>query len=784
MFTEDQILRLMRERVDHPATPKELQHLLRVPREERATFRRRLRALVSSGALVEIRGHRFGLPDRMNLIVGRVSTNPRGFAFVDAESPADDGPASVYIAGNNLNQAMHGDRVVVRVEHQRNGDRAEGRILRILERGAQRIVGRYEADGSALGFVVPFDRRIIMDVQIPKGETKGASPGEMATAEITRWPTATRPALGRIVEVLGRLDEPGVDTAVIIRKYNLPDQHSEAAIAEARRLGTSVRDRDIQERTDFRRWTTVTIDGEHARDFDDAISIDRMPSGNFWLGVHIADVSHYVQEDTALDAEAYERSTSVYFPERAVHMFPAELSTGLCSLNPHVDRLVQSCLMEVDRRTGAVIRYEMHDGVIRSRARMTYTDVNAILTDRDAQVMERYRPLVPMFERMHELFGILNARRRRRGSIDFDLQESEIVLDDEGMVEAIAAAERNVAHRLIEEFMLLANETVATHLEKRGVPTLFRIHEPPDPAKVEIFEEFIATLGYSLSGLPGSLEPRNFQGLVEKIRGKPEEKPIAFLMLRTMQKARYDSVNVGHFGLAADAYTHFTSPIRRYPDLVVHRVLRESRRGMTEERRTDLSEELPEIGRHTSERERRANDAERELVQWKKVRFMADKVGDEFDGYVTGVSAFGLYIELVEHFVEGMVHVSTMADDYYRFVERAHVLRGENNGRVYRLGDRVNVQVIRVDTERRQIDLGLTEILDAVRRSGGRGDRRKRGSRGGAPAAGASIASLRAAERQRAGVGSPRALKTESRKPAGRDDRLKRKGRFRRRGRR
>jgi ribonuclease R len=477
-----------------------------------------------------------------------------------------------------------------------------------------------------------------------------------------------------------------------------------------------------------------------------------------------------------LDAEAYERSTSVYFPERAVHMFPAELSTGLCSLNPHVDRLVQSCLMEIDRRTGAVVRYEIHDAVIRSQARMTYTDVNLILTDRNPEVMERHRPLVPMFERMHELFGILNQRRRRRGSIDFDLQESEIVLDDEGLVEAIVASERNVAHRLIEEFMLIANETVAAHLEKRGVPTLYRIHENPDPARVEIFEEFISTLGYSLSGPPDSLEPRHFQRLVEKIKGKPEEKPIAFLMLRTMQKARYDATNLGHFGLAADAYTHFTSPIRRYPDLVVHRVLRESRRGMTEDRRADLTEELPEIARHTSERERRANDAERELVQWKKVRFMSDKVGDEFDGYITGVSAFGLYIELVEHFVEGMVHVSTMADDYYRFVERAHVLRGEKNGRVYRLGDRVIVQVIRVDTERRQIDLGLTEILEAVRRTGGRADgrgkkpgsreARKLGSRGGAVPASAD------------------GRKQDGGRHGRQKGRFKGRGRFRRRGRR
>ena len=371
--------------------------------------------------------------------------------------------------------------------------------------------------------------------------------------------------------------------------------------------------------------------------------------------------------------------------------------------------------MEIDKR-GQVVRYELHDGVIHSNARMTYTEVNAILTERDADVRARYTELVPLFELMHDLFGILNKRRHRRGSIDFDLKEPEIVLDDQGMVEAIVALERNVAHRIIEEFMLVANETVAGHLDSNDVPSLFRVHEDPDPLKVEQFEEFVTTLGYSLAAPKGNIKPRHFQKLVEKIKGTPEEKPIAFLMLRTMQKARYDASNLGHFGLAADSYTHFTSPIRRYPDLVVHRTLREARQGvMTEERREELTDELPEVARHTSERERRADDAERELVQWKKVRFMTDKVGDEFSGYITGVTSFGLFIELVEHFVEGLVHISTMADDYYKFVERAHVLKGENTGRVYRLGDRVDVQVVKVDMERRQVDLGLVEILEAVR---------------------------------------------------------------------
>ncbi len=725
MLNSEQLLTAIRDRLDHPATARELVQKLKIPREQRATLKRLLNGLVDAGHLIQTRGNRFGLPDRMNLVVGRVQTHPRGFGFVLPDRPVEGVSGDIFIAGANLNQAMHGDRVVARVEHTRD-DRAEGRIVRILERGASNIVGRFEVDESGMGFLVPFDRRVIMDVMIPTDQRQDAKPGDMVVLEITRYPTPTRSALGRVLDVLGDIEEPGVDTEIIIRKYGISDQHGEEAIEEAKRLGGAVKEKDLRGRTDFRPLTTVTIDGEHARDFDDAITIEKLPNGNYWLGVHIADVAHYVPEGSALDEEAYERSTSVYFPERAVHMFPSEFSTGLCSLNPNVDRLVQSCLMEIDRR-GDVVRYEIHDGIIHSDARMTYTDVNGILTDRDPVLLKKYAPLVDMFQLMEDLFKILNGRRKRRGSIDFDLKEPEIILDDEGLVEEIIALERNVAHRLIEEFMLVANETVAQHLDDNEVPTLYRIHEQPDPLKVEQFEDFVATMGYSLGTAPNAVRPRHFQKLVERIAGKPEEKPIAFLMLRTMQKARYDPSNMGHFGLAASSYTHFTSPIRRYPDLIVHRTLRESRQGMSNDRNEELTEDLPEIARHTSERERRANDAERELVQWKKVRFMADKVGDEFEGYITGVTAFGLFIELIEHFVEGMVHVSTMADDYYRFIERQHILRGENTGRVYRLGDRVGVQVIKVDRERRMIDLGLTDVLARVRKSEeNRGPRRSR----------------------------------------------------------
>ena len=728
MLTHEQLLTLIRDKLDHPATPRELLQKLKLPRHERPNFKRLLSELVDSGALVQTRGNRFGVPDRMNLVVGKVTTHPRGFGFVVPDCPLEDSKGDIFIAGSNLNQAMHGDRVVARIERVSEG-RVEGRIVRILERGSASVVGRFDIDGSGLGFLVPFDRRLVMDVQIPPDARLDAKPGDMVVVEITRWPTPTRGPLGRVIEVLGDIDEPGVDNEIIIRKYGIPDQHGPEAVEEARRIGTSVHESDIRGRTDFRPLTIVTIDGEHARDFDDAISLETLPNGHHWLGVHIADVAHYVREGSVLDEEAYDRGTSVYFPERAVHMFPSELATGLCSLNPNVDRLVQSCLMEVDRR-GAVVRYELHDGVIHSAARMTYTEVHAILTERDPETMTRYRTLVPLFESMRELFEILNRRRHRRGSIDFDLKEPEIVLDDEGMVEAIIAAERNIAHRIIEEFMLLANETVAQHLSDRDVPTLYRVHEDPDPLKVEEFEEFVSTLGYSLGAPPNDVKPRHFQKLVEKMHGTPEEKPIAFLMLRTMQKARYDEQNRGHFGLAAKSYTHFTSPIRRYPDLIVHRTLRESRHDrMNADRKDELIDDLPEMARHTSDRERRADDAERELVQWKKVRFMADKVGDEFEGYITGVAAFGLFIELIEHFVEGLVHVSTMADDYYRFVERAHILRGENTGRVYRLGDKVSVQVIKVDMERRQVDLGLTEILDRLRESErNRGPRTSRAS--------------------------------------------------------
>ena len=731
MLTPDELLEAIEAKIGHPATVQEILKGLKLPGSQRATLRRRLTKLVERGELVKIRGQRYGLRQRMHLLTGRVHVHPKGFAFVKSEEPGHDTGSDLYVAGSNLNQAMHGDRVVARVERT-DVSRTEGRIVRVLERGATGLVGRYEPNATGFGYVMPFDRRFLMDVHIAEGNAGSAKAGDMVEVEITTFPTETRSPVGRVVRVLGQIEDEGVDTRLILKKYGIPDAHEQEAVDEAVRLGDKVRPRDRRGRTDFRGLLTVTIDGVSARDFDDAITIDRLENGNFWLGVHIADVSHYVAEGSALDRAAYTRSTSVYFPNRAVHMFPAELSTGLCSLKPKVDRLVQSCLMEIDS-SGRVMRYEIHDGVICSNERMTYADVDAVLTQEKSDIRKKYDGLVCMFQMMEELFNVLRSRRTVRGSIDFDLPAARFELDDAGVVTAIVPEERTLAHRLVEEFMLVANETVATELNGRDIPTLYRVHEEPDPVKVEEFEGFVTSFGYSLAVGTGSITPKHFQRLLERVDSQPEQKPITSLMLRAMQQARYDPVNKGHFGLAASFYTHFTSPIRRYPDLIVHRSLRAATRGeLTNKQRQAWRERLPDVAQSTSERERRAEEAERELIQWKKVRFMADKVGNEFTGHITGVTAFGLFVELTEQFVEGLVHISSMADDYYRFVEGQYLLKGENAGKVYRLGDSVQVQLVRVDKNHRQLELGLMDVLQSVRSAPeGLGVRRDSGRRHG-----------------------------------------------------
>ncbi len=551
-------------------------------------------------------------------------------------------------------------------------------------------------------------------------------------------PSRGRDALSQCLDTLVargaliRLDEehyalPGADVRITIEKHGIPDDHDPAAIAEAGRLGTTVGKFDLDGRIDFRTLPTVTIDGESARDFDDAITLERLSRGRVRLGVHIADVAHYVVAGSALDHDARTRGTSVYFPDRAVHMLPEALATGLCSLKPGVERLVQSCLMEIDRR-GKVLHYEIHDGVIQSDERMTYADVDAILSEPASPQRRQYRKLTRLFEQLAELTAVLTKRRRARGAIDIDVPVATFQRDDEGRVAAIVADQRTTANRIIEECMLIANETVAAHLERTRTPALYRVHESPDPEKVERLDTFARSLGCGLGAPPDQVTPAHFQKLLDRMRGEPAERAVGLLTLRTMQRARYDATNLGHFGLASSSYTHFTSPIRRYPDLLVHRALRASRAGrLTVKERRERLATLPELAKQTSELERRAEDAEREVARWQRSRFMADKVGETFNGYVIGVTGFGLFVELVEPFVDGMVHISSMADDYYVFDEDHHLWRGEANGKVYRLGDRVEVQLVRVDRDRRQLELALTDIVEAAaRRRDGRPPRRRR----------------------------------------------------------
>jgi ribonuclease R len=714
----DRILRFLS---DHgkPVSVRELVRRLGIDKEARHELKPVLRRLLEDGEAVKVRGTRLGLPSRMNLLVGRLVCNPAGYGFVQPEN-RQKGQSDVYVSSFNIKEALHGDRVVVRIERS-TPKGPEGRIIRVLERGLTRLVGRYEDDGRGGGHVVPFDRRVLHEVFVPQGENGGARSGQMVTLEITRPPTATRNPAGRVVDVLGILDDKGVDLKVVMAKYGLPDAFPSEVEAEAGRVPQSVTEKDTRGRTDFRSWDTVTVDPETARDHDDAISLDRLPHGHWRLAVHIADVAHYVREGSALDQEAYLRGTSVYFPDRVVPMLPHALSSNICSLVDGQDRLTQTVILELDGR-GAVKKAEFHDGVIRSAARMSYQEVQKIV-DGDAELRKRFAALVPLFERMDQLARVMRKRRYERGSLDFDLPEPKLVLGPDGEMTGIVASERLDSMRVIEEFMLAANEAVAERLHEAGVGALYRIHEQPDPEKVEEFAELVASLGYRLPGRQNGVRPEAFQRVLRQIEGKPEEKLVSTLLLRTMKLARYHEENLGHFGLATGMYAHFTSPIRRYPDLVVHRALRALRAGGDAQRESFLREKLPEMGLHLSEMERRAADAERELVEWKKVRFMADKLGEKFTGYVTGVQAFGLFVELEEIYVQGLVHVSSMGDDYYRWNEKAHLLKGENTGKVYRLGDKVAVQLARVDLERRQIDLALVDVRE--RASGARPGRER-----------------------------------------------------------
>ncbi len=772
---------------------------------ERRLLLEQLARLTVRGTLTKLDREHWSIPKpvgtggtRDNLAAGRLDLHRDGFGFVRPTARQATGQEDIFIPPNEINGAMQGDQVLVEVEPPKADGRRQGRIVRILERRNPTVVGVFHyarSDRSFGHYVVPFDERMTQHILIPEGQelpaaTERSTPhrvlgseaaaathdsleGLVVDVEITSWPTPTRPPVGRVIEVLGDPDDFGVDVEMMIRKHQLPRIFPEKVLAEARKVA-HLDAEEANSRRDFRALPIVTIDGETARDFDDAVLVTGRADGGFELQVHIADVAEYVRSGTDLDLEARLRGTSVYFPDRAIPMLPQELSTNICSLRPGEDRLVLSCIMQLDS-TGHIESYEIVEGVIRSAARMTYTEVHAIL-EGDAEVRARYGRLVPGFELMRHLAGLMNKRREERGSIDFDLPEPVIEFDEQGQMRGVTKSERTWANRLIEEFMLAANECVATWLEDLGVPSIYRIHEKPEPRRVVQFEELAAGFGYSLGlgALPVKrvqtrgerrdshgrgrnprmhevpedipVTPRMYQKLAARIEGKPEERILSYLMLRSLRQARYSEINEGHFALAAPTYTHFTSPIRRYPDLIVHRIAKTLLRdgvlgeGAIEEGRhgspwTHPNEgllsprvphlnktkavfggeppipeaELAQIAEETSQTERRAAEAERELVEWKKVRFMQDRVGEEFAALVLNPAKFGLFVELTDLFVEGLVPIDSLRDDRYTWRENTHEIIGERNGRRFRAGDQVQVILDRILAQERRLQFSIVE---------------------------------------------------------------------------
>ena len=730
----DRLLQFMREESYKPMTVQELEEVLGIKESE--DFKSFVKALVKmeeQGLVVRTRSNRYGMPEKMNLVRGKLTAHAKGFAFVTPEEPGMD---DIFIPPHETKNAMHGDIVLVRVSSQSSGSRREGSVEKIIERGLTQVVGTY-SESKYFGFVVPDDKKIVNDIFIPKTAKMGAVDGHKVVVRLTAYPEGRASAEGEVIQILGHKNDPGVDILSIIHSNGLPLEFPEDVLKQAKETPETISESDLENRRDLRDEVIVTIDGADAKDLDDAVTVTKLENGNYKLGVHIADVSHYVTEGSPIDTEAYERGTSVYLVDRVIPMIPHRLSNGICSLNPKVDRLTLSCNMEIDDQ-GAVVKHEIFQSVIKTTERMTYSDVNKILVDQDEALRKKYEALVPMFERMEKLASILREKRMRRGAIDFDFKESKVLVDEEGHPTDVVLRERSVAEKLIEEFMLVANETVAEHFHWMDVPFIYRIHEDPKEEKLQRFFEFITNFGYVVKGKANSIHPRALQEIIEAVEGKPEEMVISTVMLRSMQQAKYDPESLGHFGLSTEFYTHFTSPIRRYPDLIVHRLIRTyliegKLDGATKDKWAHL---LPEIADHTSKRERRAVDAERETDDMKKTEFMLDKVGEEYDGIISSVTNFGMFVEL-ENTIEGLVHVSAMNDDYYRFDERHLAMIGERTAKVFRIGDEITIKVTNVNKDERAIDFEVAGMKNNRRRenhekrvfnAGGRDRKRGKGS--------------------------------------------------------
>lgn len=695
----------MRESAYKPLSMEDLIHQMAIhDKREIKRFHKLLEKMEQEGTIIKTRYGRYGVPERMNLVVGVLQGNQAGFGFV---IPDNQQLCDVFIPPNQINGAMHGDRVVARLVKGGCGKNNEGEIIRVLKRRSAYVVGRYEASRQ-YGFVVPDDRRISQDIFVSRKDARSLKNGVKVQVEITRWPEKRRNPEGTIVTILGEPGTPGLDSLTIIKKMELPEEFPPQVLKEVKAFSRDYGKDDLTDRTDLRDMPMVTIDGADAKDLDDAVSLEKTDDGRWKLGVHIADVGYYVREGTALDKEAFQRGTSIYLVDRVIPMLPPELSNDLCSLNPKVDRLAMSVLMELDAR-GNVSKYDFMPSMIRTRERMTYDHIRAIVADKDSELCKRYEPLVPMFEHMAELASLLRKKREIRGAIDFAIPEVKVELDDQGRPVELRRRDRTIAEIIIEEFMLQCNEVVAEHFFRQELPFLYRIHERPTDEKILFFQNFVHNLGFRVKGTPAKVHQSVLQDLLRQAEGKPEERLINTLLLRAMKQARYAASCSPHFGLASEYYTHFTSPIRRYPDLVIHRLMREYLSGLPNQKRLSRIAKNNEMAAENSSiRERLAVEAERESVDAKKVEFMEGKEGQEFDAIISGVTSFGLFAEL-DNLVEGLIHVSSMDDDYYHFHEERLALIGERTGKAYRIGKPVRVVLKRVNREERQIDFILIE---------------------------------------------------------------------------
>ncbi|MEW6724701.1 MAG: ribonuclease R [Bacillota bacterium] len=703
MISRDRVLEYLAIEAPHPLTDAELAEALLEAGDSPETLVNLIEELVAEGDLVRTRTRRLAVPERVDLVSGHLSVTRRGFGFV---IPKRGDTGDVYISADSMGGAMDGDLVIARLRAGKAKPSLEGEIIRILRRAHRTVVGTIERSRK-LAFLVPDDVRLRDDIFVPLEELGGATDGDVAVLELTRYPEPRRSPEGRVIEILGKKGDPGVDITAVIRKHELNEEFPEAVLKEAAAIPHQIAPADLEGRLDLRADNVFTIDGADAKDLDDAVSIARLPGGGYRLGVHIADVSHYVREGSALDREALARGTSVYLADRVVPMLPPKLSNEICSLNPYVDRLTLSAIMDISDE-GEVEGYQLVRSVIRSRARLTYEAVNEFLNGygKTGEGIDEVSGLA--LRDMNELRIILKRVRRHRGSIDFDFPEAKIILDDRGRPTEVVRRVRGPGEELIEEFMLAANETVAKVFNRFELPFIYRVHERPDEAKLTALSEFLARFGQRLKAM-NRITPKDLQQVLERVKGRREADVISTVILRTMKQARYFEENLGHFGLAAEHYTHFTSPIRRYPDLIVHRLLTELlvEGEVSDERQAFLRHEIPEIADQCSRRERTAMEAEREVDDLKKVELMQDKLGEIYDGIVSGVTQFGIFVEL-ENTIEGLVHVSTLTDDYYHFDEATLALVGERSGRRFTIGQPVKVQVVKCDLDQRRIDFVLT----------------------------------------------------------------------------